>query len=136
LRSVCIEISERYESNFIEIGYESDHVHFFLQSIPRYSVSEIVAKVKSITARELFNRHPEIKKQLLGGSFWTSGYYANTVGLYGSERRRGKYLQNSSYRVCQKAFLLGKSGNIQRRSPVCFYVYFLRGKIYPLFSHS
>jgi putative transposase len=35
-------------------------------------------------ARELFLKHPEIKKELWGGSFWTSGYYANTVGLYGS----------------------------------------------------
>jgi len=79
-----MEISERYEINFIEIGYEPDHVHFLLQSIPTHSVSDLVIKLKSITARELFKKHPEIKKQLWGGSFWTSGYYANTVGLYGS----------------------------------------------------
>lgn len=84
LKAVCLDISERYEINFIEIGYESAHVHFLLQSIPTYSVSEIVVKLKSLTARELFLRHPDIKKQLWGGSFWTSGYYANTVGLYGS----------------------------------------------------
>jgi len=84
LKDICIEISERYEIIFLEIGYESDHVHFLIQSIPSYSVSEIVIKIKSLTARELFAKHPEIKKQLWGGSFWTSGYYANTVGLYGS----------------------------------------------------
>ena len=72
-----MEISERYEINFIEIGYEPDHVHFLLQSIPSYSVSEIEIKLKSLSARELFKKHPEIKQQLWGGSFWTSGYYAN-----------------------------------------------------------
>jgi REP element-mobilizing transposase RayT len=40
-----------------------------------------VTKLKSLTARELFSKDPDIKKQLWGGSFWTSGYYANTVGF-------------------------------------------------------
>ena len=47
LQSICIEISERYEIHFIEIGYEPDHVHFLIQSIPSYSVSELVTKLKS-----------------------------------------------------------------------------------------
>ena len=68
MQSICIEISDRYEINFIEIGYEPDHVHFLLQSIPIYSVSELVTKIKSLTARELFKKHPEIKQQLWGGS--------------------------------------------------------------------
>jgi len=36
--------------------------------------------LKSITAKQLFQRHPEIKTELWGGNFWISGYYANTVG--------------------------------------------------------
>ncbi len=94
LKSICLEISARYEISFLEIGYESDHVHFLLQSVPSYSVTEIVTKLKSLTARELFLRHPGIKKQLWGGSFWTSGYYANTVGLYGSRDVIKTYVSN------------------------------------------
>ena len=94
LKGICMEISERYEISFIEIGYECDHVHFLIQSIPTYSVSEIVIKLKSLTARELFAIHPEIKKQLWGGSFWTSGYYANTVGFYGSRDVIQAYVSN------------------------------------------
>lgn len=30
LVNVCKEISERYEIEFIEIGYESNHVHFLV----------------------------------------------------------------------------------------------------------
>ena len=51
-------------------------------------------KLKSLTARELFQSHPEIKKQLCGGNFWTSGYYANTVGLYGSRDVIKIYVSN------------------------------------------
>ncbi len=94
LKDICIDISERYEMNFVEVGYEIDHVHFLLQSVPSMSVSEITMKLKSITAKQLFQRHPEIKAKLWGGNFWTSGYYANTVGQYGNEEVIRKYIEN------------------------------------------
>jgi len=94
LKNICLEISERFEINFIEIGYESNHVHFLIQSVPNITVSEITKILKSITARELFVVHPEIKEKLWGGNFWTSGYYANTVGQYGNEEVIKKYVEN------------------------------------------
>jgi putative transposase len=45
-----------------------------------YSAAKIFQFVKSITARELFVRHPEIKKELYHGEFWSDGGYAGTVG--------------------------------------------------------
>ena len=42
LKSVCHEISKRFEMNFVEIGADKDHVHFLIQSIPTISVTEIV----------------------------------------------------------------------------------------------
>ena len=94
LKEICLQISERYEINFIEIGYESDHVHFLVQSVPKMNVSEITRTIKSITAKQLFQRYPEIKVKLWGGNFWTSGYYANTVGQYGNEEVIKKYIEN------------------------------------------
>ena len=94
LKEICLEISERFEIHFMEIGYESDHVHFLVQSVPNMSISKIVRTIKSITAKELFRLHPEIKKKLWGGSFWTSGFYANTVGQYASEEVIRKYVEN------------------------------------------
>ena len=67
LKDVCLEIARRYEIVFIEIGVEKDHVHFLIQSVPRYSPTPIVRVVKSIMAREIFKRVPTVKKQLWGG---------------------------------------------------------------------
>lgn len=78
----------------MEIGYESDHVHFLVQSVPKTSVSQIVRTIKSITAREMFRIHPEIKLKLWGGNFWTSGFYANTVGLYAGKEVIREYVKN------------------------------------------
>ncbi len=94
LVNVCKEISERYEIEFIEIGYESNHVHFLVQSVPKMSVSKVVRTIKSIIAREMFRLHPEIKSLLWGGNFWTSGFYANTVGSYAAKEVIQKYVQN------------------------------------------
>ena len=68
--------------HFLEIGADEDHVHFLVQSVPVKSPKEIVQIIKSITASQIFERHPEVKEFLWGGKFWTSGYYINTVGLY------------------------------------------------------
>ena len=55
----------------------------------------IVTIIKSITAREIFLSYPRIKKEILwSGALWTSGYYANTVGLYASKETITRYIQN------------------------------------------
>lgn len=94
LKDLCIEIGDRYEIQFIEIGTDEDHVHFLVQGVPSMSVSKIVQTIKSITAREIFKMFPEIKKELWGGNFWTSGFYANTVGLYGNKELIKNYVEN------------------------------------------
>ena len=94
LKVICLEISERFEINFVEIGYELNHVHFLVQSVPTVSVSEVIRVLKSITAREIFQKHPEIKSRLWGGNFWASGFYANTVGQYANEEVIKKYVEN------------------------------------------
>ena len=99
LKETCIGIGECYEINFVEIGADENHVHFLVQSIPSLSVSEMVGKIKSITGREIFKKHAEIKKILWGGNLWTSGFYANTVGQYGNEAMIKNYIekQGGSY---------------------------------------
>ena len=40
LKDICLEISKRYEISFLEIETDKTYVHFLIQSIPKYSVSE------------------------------------------------------------------------------------------------
>ena len=84
IKEISLEIGEKFEMIFIEIGTDVAHVHFLVQSVPTMSIDKIVRVIKSITAREVFRKYPFIKKELWGGNFWTSGYYANTVGQYGN----------------------------------------------------
>ena len=94
LKSVCLEIELRYDIQFLEIGLDGNHVHFLIQSVPMNSPKKIVNALKSITSKEIFRLHPEVKNKLWGGKFWSSGYYVNTVGQYANEEVIKKYLQN------------------------------------------
>jgi putative transposase len=80
IKQICTDIANRYYIKFETLGFDEDHVHFMLQSVPKYSSSKIFQIVKSITARELFKRHKEIKEDLYGGEFWSDGGYVATVG--------------------------------------------------------
>ena len=93
LKAVCLEISKRYEVQFVEIGTDRDHVHFLIQSVPMYSATQIARIVKSITAREIFKLAPSVKKQLWGGEFWSKGYSVNTVGQKGNEETIANYVR-------------------------------------------
>jgi len=93
VKEVCLAIEQRYQIKFLEIGTDKDHVHFLVQSVPTYSVTKIVTLVKSLTAREVFGRCPQVKKQLWGGEFWTDGYFAGTMGKHGNEKMIGAYVK-------------------------------------------
>lgn len=64
-----------------------------VQSVPTYSPKKLIQTIKSITAREVFEKCPQIKKKLWGGQFWTDGYYVATVSVHGNKDVIGKYVR-------------------------------------------
>ena len=49
--------------------------------------------VKSLIAREIFIRCPQVKRMLWGGEFWSDGYFASTVGMHGDEKMKSNYVK-------------------------------------------
>lgn len=94
IKYICEEIEKRFDIRFIEVGTDKDHVHFLIQASPNKSPTQIIKAVKSIIAREVFAAHPEVKKALWGGEFWSDGYYVATVGRQGNEETIAKYVKN------------------------------------------
>jgi len=85
LHAICQEIEERYEIQFEQVGIDTNHVHYLVSAVPKFSPSELVRIIKSITARELFRRHPDLKKELWGGALWTEGFFVATVGEHSNK---------------------------------------------------
>jgi len=70
LKEIFQGIAERYELEIDALEVMSDHVHLFLLAPPQYSPSQVVQIFKSVSARELFRCHPELREELWGGDLW------------------------------------------------------------------
>ena len=62
-----------------------DHVHLLLDCKPQFVIPDMIKIMKGNTARWMFLRHPELKKDLWGGHLWNPSYCIVTV----SERSHG-----------------------------------------------
>ena len=79
LKQVILDIAERYEYIIEAVGTDDNHVHVFAGAHPSQSPARLVQTIKSISARELFKKYPDIKRYLWGGTLWAIGYYVRTV---------------------------------------------------------
>lgn len=98
LFQTCKEIEERYSIVFEQVGIDTNHVHYLLSAAPKYAPSRIIQIVKSITARELFKKHPDLEKELWGGELWTDGFFVATVGEGGDKETIRQYVAKQGQR--------------------------------------
>ena len=80
LKEVFQRIAEEYEFWIDTMEVMEDHVHIFVEAPPRYSPSQLVQMLKSISAREIFKKFPKVKKQMWSGMIWNDGYFVRSVG--------------------------------------------------------
>ncbi len=94
LKEVTKEFQERYEFVIERLGADEDHIHILCSLHPKYGPGQFVRLYKSITCRELFRHHPDLKKSLWGGEFWSDGYSVATVGEGGNWKIVEQYVRN------------------------------------------
>ena len=80
LKEVFRQIAEEYEFRIDTMEVMEDHVHMFVEVPPRYSPARVVQVMKSISAREVFSKFPDLRKQLWAGELWNDGYFVRSVG--------------------------------------------------------
>jgi putative transposase len=75
------QASEVNDWQIHEINVQPDHVHLLLQVHPRESVATVVQRLKGGSSRVLRAAHPELEEFLWGESFWSEGYFVESVGV-------------------------------------------------------
>ena len=94
LKGIIEQIGYDYNIEIIELEVPTDHIHMVVRSEPKVSPSDIMQIIKSISARQFFRLHPEIKKKYFwGGKLWTQSYFVETIGNANEETIR-RYVQN------------------------------------------
>ena len=67
------------DMNVLAMEVMPDHIHLLVGCKPQLRLSDAIKILKGNTARWLFLKHPEIKKQLWGGHLWNPSYFVATV---------------------------------------------------------
>lgn len=86
------KLQKTYPSWYIhKINTDVDHIHILMEIPPKYSVSEVVQKIKIHTSKELRNKF-EFIDRIFGRreGIWGVGYYVSTVGM--DEDRISQYI--------------------------------------------
>jgi len=84
---------DRYYIDVQTVGYDKNHVHILCRFLPKYSGGQVIRIIKSITARKLFEKFPDLKRQLWGGEYWSDGYYIGTVSGRGDRKIIENYIK-------------------------------------------
>lgn len=105
-----LRIAVKYKMVVRALEFGPDHVHLFLGNCKKYSVSKIAQYFKGASSRELRKKYWEqVKNHLWGDSFWSDGYFYESVGRVTSEsveyyikRQQGKHWADVDFEVHKK----------------------------------
>lgn len=80
---------------FVEVNTGEDHVHLLMEIPPKYSVAEVIQKLKAQSSFQLRKRFRFIREIYDGkDGIWSTGYFVSTVGL--NEDRIRKYIERQN----------------------------------------
>ena len=88
------EICKELEIEIIAMECEKDHVHLFLNTLPTFSPTDIMAKIKGVTSKKLREEFSHLQHL---PSLWTRSYFVSTAENVSSETIR-RYVENQKTR--------------------------------------
>jgi putative transposase len=80
LKEVNQSVAEKFDIEIMEQETDSDHIHILFRSKPQIQVSKFINSLKSVSARLIFRKFPEIKTKLWRNHFWSPSYFLASVG--------------------------------------------------------
>ena len=80
IRELFEKIGLLYDVEIIEWNHDKDHVYTILSISPSTNLNKYVNAAKTASSRLIKKELPEIKSKLYQNSFWTRGFYVNSIG--------------------------------------------------------
>jgi putative transposase len=79
IKEMLLAIANERVFEIVTMEVMPDHVHLLIDCTPQHYLPDLIKIIKGNTARWLFMKHPELKKQLWGGHLWNPSYFVTTV---------------------------------------------------------
>ena len=93
-KTLVREICDELEIEVIAMECDQDHVHLFLNTLPTFSPTDIMAKIKGVTSKKLREEFPHLQHL---PSLWTRSYFVSTAENVSSETIK-HYVENQKKR--------------------------------------
>ena len=84
-KTLVREICDELEIEILAMECDQDHVHLFLNTLPTFSPTDIMAKIKGVTSKKLREEFPHLQHL---PSLWTRSYFVSTAENVSSETIR------------------------------------------------
>lgn len=86
MKSILSKLAADKEISIEEMEVMPDHIHMLISFKPKYAPSDIVKYLKGHSAKQFFEKHPEIRDyEFWGGHLWSHSYYMSTLGNMSKE---------------------------------------------------
>jgi putative transposase len=80
LKTQIRNISQTFEVTVLNVEADKDHFHLLFKATPKLEMTKYINALKTITSREIQRNHPQVKKMLWNGKFWSPSYFLTTTG--------------------------------------------------------
>ena len=97
LGALIREICTAWDWEVEALAVQADHVHLFVSCPPRDAPAQVMRKIKSLTARELYHEFPHLRRSHWGGKLWADGYYVGSAGEQVTSDLIKRYVEYQSY---------------------------------------
>jgi putative transposase len=93
LKEIIGKICEDYEWKVEALEVMEDHIHLFVSCPPKYAPAQVMNIIKSLTAKELFEKFPGLRKVQWSGRIWADEYYGGSSGERVTKELIQKYIK-------------------------------------------
>lgn len=80
LKEIFEHVGDNHSVKIKEWNHDKDHIHVLYSATPTTHHAKFVNAYKSAASRLVKRDHPEIRKKLWKGFFWSRSYYIATCG--------------------------------------------------------
>jgi putative transposase len=90
LRELLAEKAEELQATIVALEVMPDHVHLFIETDPRWSISQLTRQFKGFTSHVLRDEFPGLRSRL--PTLWSRSYFAGSCGAV-TEATLRRYIQ-------------------------------------------
>ena len=80
IKELFEKVAQDHEITILTQEVMPDHVRLLVSFPPKYSISQVVKKLKGVSARHWFILYPKSKDLLWKGHLWNGSYFVSTTG--------------------------------------------------------